>query len=77
MIPVEVVKGKIFLIRGQKVLLDSDLAGLYGVTTANLNKAVKRNLERFPGDFMFQLSTPETSNLIFQSGISSSGQNEG
>jgi hypothetical protein len=44
-----------------------------GVTTANLNKAVKRNLERFPDDFMFQLSATEMANLIFQSGISSSG----
>lgn len=73
MIPIEVIKGKIYSIRGLKVLLDNDLAGLYDVTTANLNKAVKRNIERFPGDFMFQLSATEMSNLIFQSGISSSG----
>ena len=73
MIPIEVIRGKIYLIRGQKVLLDNDLAGLYGVTTANLNKAVKRNIERFPDDFMLQLSSTEMSNLIFQSGISSSG----
>lgn len=72
-IPIEVIKGKIYLIRGQKVLQDKDLAGLYGVTTANLNKAVKRNIERFPDDFMFQLSVTEMSNLIFQPGISSSG----
>jgi hypothetical protein len=72
-IPVEIVKGKIYLIRGQKVLLDSDLAELYGGTTANLNKAVKRNIERFPDDFMFQLAVEEAGNLIFQSGISSSG----
>lgn len=72
-IPLELIRGKIYLIRSQKVLLDNDLASLYGVTTANLNKAVKRNLDRFPGDFMFQLSTTEMSNLIFQSGISSSG----
>ena len=72
-IPVEIVKGKIYLIRGQKVLLDSDLAELYGVTTANLNKAVKRNIERFPDDFMLQLVVEEAGNLIFQSGISSSG----
>jgi DNA-binding PadR family transcriptional regulator len=71
-VPMEVVKSRIYLIRGQKVLLDSDLASLYGVTTANLNKAVKRNLERFPGDFMFQLSTEEMGNLIFQTGTSSS-----
>ena len=69
-IPMEVVKGKIYLIRGQKVLLDSDLASLYGVTTANLNKAVKRNIDRFSEDFMFQLATEEKSNLIFQTGTS-------
>lgn len=73
LVPTEVVKSRIYLIRGQKVLLDSDLASLYGVTTANLNKAVKRNIERFPDDFMFQLSTVEMGNLIFQTGTSSSG----
>ena len=52
------------------MLLDSDLAELYGVTTGNLNKAVKRNLDRFPTDFMFQLSAEEAGDLIFQSGIS-------
>jgi hypothetical protein len=60
----------IILVRGQKVLLDSDLAALYGVTTGNLNKAVKHNLARFPSDFMFQLSSEEARRLIFQSGIS-------
>ena len=49
----------IFLIRGEKVLLDADLAGLYGVDTKALNQAVKRNLERFPEDFMFQLNREE------------------
>jgi hypothetical protein len=58
-IPVEVVKGKIYLIRGQKVLLDSDLAELDGVETKVLNQAVKRNLNRFPHDFMLQLSQEE------------------
>jgi len=52
-------------------MLDWDLAALYGVTTGNLNKAVKRNLERFPEDFMFQLMPQEETNLIFQSGRSS------
>lgn len=52
-LPVETVKGKIYLIRGQKVLLDSDLAELYGVETKVLNQAVRRNLKRFPQDFMF------------------------
>jgi hypothetical protein len=69
-VPVEVVKGKIYLIRAQKVLLDADLAELYGVETSNLNKAVKRNIDRFPQDFMFQLSTEEAGSLRFQIGIS-------
>jgi ORF6N domain-containing protein len=60
-------------IRGQKVLIDSDLATLYGVTTGNLNKAVKRNVDRFPSDFMFQLEPEELANLKFQFGISSWG----
>jgi len=58
------------LLRGQKVLLDSDLAALYGVTTGNLNKAVSRNRGRFPSDFMFQLSAEEAEDLIFQIGRS-------
>jgi hypothetical protein len=53
-VPVEVIERKILLVRGQKVILDKDLAELYGVTTGNLNKAVRRNLDRFPQDFMFQ-----------------------
>jgi hypothetical protein len=64
------VERRIFLVRGQKVMLDADLARLYGVTTGNLNKAVKRNQARFPGDFMFQLTENETESLIFQSGRS-------
>ena len=70
-IPVEVIENKILLMRGQKVLLDRDLANLYGVETFNLNKAVKRNLSRFPEDFMFQLTKEEFKNLIFQFGTSS------
>ena len=58
----------VFFVRGEKVMLDADLAQLYGVTTGNLNKAVKRNQARFPGDFMFQLTDKETESLIFQSG---------
>jgi hypothetical protein len=69
-IPVERVAQSIRWIRGQKVLLDSDLAALYGVTTGNLNKAVNRNRDRFPSDFMFQLSAQETEDLIFQIGRS-------
>ncbi len=60
----------IHFLRGQRVLLDFDLAALYGVTTGNLNKAVKRNPERFPADFMFQLRGEEWENLIFHYGIS-------
>ena len=56
----QVIQSKIYEIRGQKVMLDRDLAELYQVTTGNLNKAVKRNLKRFPPDFMFQLTEEET-----------------
>jgi hypothetical protein len=56
------------VIRGEKVLLDFDLAPLYGVTTGNLNKATRRNRERFPSDFMFQLTAAEAESLIFQFG---------
>ncbi len=69
----EVVINKIYLVRGQKVMLDKDLAELYGVTTGNLNKAVKRNLVRFPDDFMFQLTEKEFNDMIFQNGTSSWG----
>ncbi len=69
-IPVEMIERRIFLIRGHKVMLDADLADLYGVETFNLNKAVKRNLERFPEDFMFQLTREEAHVLTFQIGIS-------
>jgi ORF6N domain len=69
-IPIERVVQSIRWIRGQKVLFDSDLAALYGVTTGNLNKAVNRNRDRFPSDFMFQLSAEEAEDLIFQIGRS-------
>ena len=72
-VPVERIARAILVIRGEKVMLDSDLAALYGVTTGNLNKAVKRNAERFPIDFMFQLDAEEVANLKFQFGISSWG----
>ena len=55
----QVIQCKIYEIRGQKVMLDKDLAELYKETTGNLNKAVKRNLKRFPPDFMFQLTEEE------------------
>jgi hypothetical protein len=69
-VPQEVIENKIHEIRGKKVMLDRDLASLYGVTTGNLNKAVKRNIDRFPADFMFQLTPDELKNLIFQIGTS-------
>lgn len=69
----EVVMSRIYVFRDIKVMLDRDLAELYGVTTGNLNKAVKRNIKRFPEDFMFQLSEDEFKNLIFQNGTSSWG----
>lgn len=59
-------------IRGQKVILDADLAMLYGVTTKNLNKAVKRNRRRFPRDFLFQLTPAEVAGLRFQNGTAKS-----
>jgi hypothetical protein len=67
------IVNKIYHIRGQKVMLDRDLAEMYGVLTGNLNKAVKRNEKRFPIDFMFQLTDIEFKNLMFQNGISSWG----
>src|SRR5208337_894836 len=67
LVPVEVIERRIYLIRKQKVMLDQDLAELYGVTTGNLNLAVRRNPLRFPEDFMFQLSTEEMKSLILQS----------
>jgi hypothetical protein len=73
MLPDEVITSKIYLIRNSKVMLDKDLAELYGVLTGNLNKAVKRNIKRFPDDFMFQLTKEEFENLKFQFGISSWG----
>jgi len=72
-VPEEVIMNKIYLIRDQKIMLDKDLAELYGVLTGNLNKAVKRNIKRFPEDFMFQLTKEEFDNLKFQFGTSSWG----
>jgi hypothetical protein len=64
---VERIESRILVIRGQKVMLDASLAGLYAVTTKALNQAVKRNLVRFPGDFMFQLTAEEATLLRSQS----------
>jgi ORF6N domain-containing protein len=68
----ERLEGTIVVIRGRRVLLDADLATLYGVSTRALIQAIKRNRERFPSDFMFRLSRAETANLRSQSVISSS-----
>jgi len=59
LVPIEIIEGKILFIRGQKVMLDRDLAQLYGVETRVLNQAVRRNIERFPADFMFTLTRDE------------------
>jgi hypothetical protein len=63
-VPVERIQNSILLMRGQKVMLDSDLARIYGVTTTRLNEQVKRNRERFPHDFMFQLTPAEKAEVI-------------
>jgi hypothetical protein len=56
LIPVEMIEKKILMIRGEKVMLDADLAEIYGVTTKRLNEQVKRNADRFPADFAFQVN---------------------
>ena len=73
LIPQETIESKILSIRGKKVMLDRDLATLYGITTGNLNKAVSRNLSRFPEDFMFRLTREEFNSLLFQFGIAKRG----
>src|SRR3989338_5055051 len=72
--PLEVIESKIYIIRGRKVMLDADLASLYGVPTHHLNWSVKRNIERFPRDFMFQLTAEENKSLISQIAISNKGR---
>jgi hypothetical protein len=72
-VPAELIEKKIYLIRGHKVMLDNDLAELYGVPTRRLNEQVRRNMTRFPADFMFQLTTEEAENLRSQFATSSSG----
>jgi len=71
LVPPERIERSILLIRGHKVILDADLAALYGVETKQLIRAVKRNLPRFPDDFMFQLNEEEFENLRFHFGTSS------
>ena len=72
-IPIDRITQSIYFLRGQKVMLDFDLAALYRVATGALNRAVKRNRDRFPSDFMFQLRAEEVGNLKCQFGISSWG----
>jgi ORF6N domain len=74
LIPVERIEKAIYLIRGEKVMLDSDLASLYGVTTARFNQQVTRNIERFPEDFMFQLTNEEFKGLMLQIATSKKGR---
>ena len=66
LLPVELIERRIYLIRGQKVMIDADLAELYGTSTKSLNLAVRRNRIRFPWDFMFQLSREEVDSLRSQ-----------
>ena len=73
LVPQEVIEQKILFLRGHKVMFDKDLAALYQVNTRDLNKAVTRNLDRFPGDFMFQLTGREFKNLMSRFGTSSWG----
>ena len=69
----DLIERRIHVVRGHRVMLDEDLAALYGVPTSRLNEQVRRNLDRFPGDFAFQLTQQEFANLISQIAISSSG----
>ena len=73
-VPIESIESRIYFVRGHKVMLDTDLAHLYQVETFNLNKALKRNPDRFPQDFMFQLSKEEWDALTFQIGMSNTGR---
>ncbi|HEX9503537.1 MAG TPA: ORF6N domain-containing protein, partial [Patescibacteria group bacterium] len=70
LVPLERIETRIYLIRGKKVMLDRDLAELYGVETKALNRAVRRNKERFPEDFMFQLNEKELEIWKYQFGTS-------
>lgn len=64
LLPIEIIERRILLIRGQKVMIDTNLANLYGISTKALNQAVKRNKERFPSDFMLQLTKEEKDELV-------------
>jgi hypothetical protein len=74
LVPVEHIARSILILRRHRVLLDAELAALYGVTTARLNQQVRRNLKRFPADFMFQLSTDEHGALMLQNATSKPGR---
>lgn len=74
LVPVEHITRSILVLRGQRVILDSDLAAIYGVTTGRLNEAVKRNRERFPQDFVFRLTAAEHTALISQFATSKTGR---
>ena len=76
LVPAERIERAILVVRGLKVLLDADLASLYGVTTKRLNEQVKRNIERFPADFMFQLTSVETASLRSQVATLKSGRGQ-
>jgi len=73
-VPVQRIPQRIFVIRGEKVILDADLARVYGVTTARLNQQIRRNLKKFPKDFMFQLTQAEFDRLILQFATSKKGR---
>ena len=75
LLPVEIIENKIYLIRGHKVIFDRDLAELYGVLTKYLTRQVRRNIARFPKDFMFQLTRPEIDSSRCQIGTLKRGQN--
>jgi len=77
LVPTELIESKIYLIRGIKMMLDRDLAELYGVETRSLIQAVKRNIERFPSDFMLQLTKEEFDSLRSQIVISKGKGGEG
>ena len=74
LVPIELIASKIYLIRGIKVLLDRDLAELYGVETKVLKQAVRRNIDRFPADFMFELTKGENQSLRSQNVTLKRGQ---
>jgi len=76
LIPLEKIENKVILIRGQKVILDRDLAELYGVETKVLNQGVKRNRERFPDDFMFQLTRMEVEYLLSEAYIEGNSRSQ-